>query len=80
MIFRLLTEHRFEFLGLTGSYTGSSESTLGKLPHCLKSHVKAYLFCTFQVRSIEKEKVTEKVVNSYVLVEFLQQKLASNKM
>ena len=80
MFLRLLTEHRLEFLGLTGNYTGSSESTLVKMPHCWKSHVTAHLFCTFQVRSIEKEKVTEKVVNSYVLVEFLQQKLASNKM
>ena len=36
---KLLTEHNFEFLNLKGGYTGSSESTLVKLPHCWKSHV-----------------------------------------
>ena len=36
---RLLTEKRLEFLSLTGGCTGSSESTLVKMPHCWKSHV-----------------------------------------
>ena len=30
-----------EILSLTGGYTGSSESTLVKIPHCWKSHVMA---------------------------------------
>ena len=30
---KLLTEHHFEFLSLKGGYTGSSESTLVKMPH-----------------------------------------------
>ena len=41
MTSRLLTEQHLEFLSLTGGYTGSSESTLVKMPHCWKSHVVA---------------------------------------
>ena len=44
MSFKLLTEHYLEFLNLTGGCTGSSESTLVKMPHCWKSHVAAQLF------------------------------------
>ena len=33
-----------EFLSLKESYTGSSESTLVKMPHCWKSHVTARLY------------------------------------
>ena len=40
---KLLTEHQFEFLGLSGGCTASSESTLVKMPHCWKSHVMAQL-------------------------------------
>ena len=36
---KLLTEHHLEFLGLKGVCTGSSESTLVKMPHCWKSLV-----------------------------------------
>ena len=38
MSVKLLTEHHLEFLSLTGYFTGSSESTLVKLPNCWKSH------------------------------------------
>ena len=31
---KLLTEHRLEFVSLKGGCTGSSESTLVKMPHC----------------------------------------------
>ena len=41
MIVKLLTEHLLEFLSLKGGYTGSSESTLVKMPHCWKSHAMA---------------------------------------
>ena len=41
MNFKLLTEQHLEFLSLTGGCTGSSESTLVKMPHCWKSHVMA---------------------------------------
>ena len=44
MTVKLLTEHHFEFLSLKGGYTGSSESTLVKMPHCWKSHVEAHMF------------------------------------
>ena len=40
---KLLTEHHLEFLGLKGGCTCSSESTLVKRPHSLKSHVTAQL-------------------------------------
>ena len=43
MIVKLLTEHHLEFLSLTGGFTGSSESTLDKMPHCWKSCVTAHL-------------------------------------
>ena len=37
MSFKLLTKHFLEFLRLQGGCTGSSESTLVKMPHCVKS-------------------------------------------
>ena len=40
---KLLTEHHLEFLSLKGGCTGSSESTLVKMPHCWKSHVTAQI-------------------------------------
>ena len=38
----LLTEHHLEFLSVKGGCAGSSESTLVKMPHCLKPHVATY--------------------------------------
>ena len=38
MIVKLLTAQTLEFLSLTRGCTGSSESTLVKMPHCWKSH------------------------------------------
>ena len=43
MTVKHLTEHHLEFLSLEGGCTGSSESTLVKIPHCWKSHVAAQL-------------------------------------
>ena len=37
MSVKLLTEQPLEFLSLKGDWTGSSESTLFKMPHCWKS-------------------------------------------
>ena len=37
-----LTERHLEFPSLKGACTGSSESTLVKIPHCWKSHVTAH--------------------------------------
>ena len=44
MTVKLLTEHHLEFLSLKGGCTGSSESTLIKMPYCWKSHVAAQLW------------------------------------
>ena len=44
MSIKLLTEHHLEFLSLKEGCTGSSESTLVKMPHCWKSHVAAQLW------------------------------------
>ena len=44
---KLLTEQRLEFLSLKGGCTGSSESTLVKIPYCWKSHATAQLcYCS----------------------------------
>ena len=43
MIVKLLTEHHLEFLSLKGGYTGLSESTHVKMPHCWKSHATAHM-------------------------------------
>ena len=43
MSVKLLTEHHLEFLSLKGGCTGSSESTLIKMPHCRKSHAMAQI-------------------------------------
>ena len=40
---KLLIEHHLEFISLKGGCTGSSGSTLVKVPHCLKSLVTAQL-------------------------------------
>ena len=37
MSVKLLTQHHLEFLSLKGGFTGLSESTLVKMPHCWKS-------------------------------------------
>ena len=45
MIVKLRTEHHLEFLSFKRGCTGSSESALVKMPHCLKSHATAHM-CT----------------------------------
>ena len=44
MTAKLLTEQHFEFLSFKENCTGSSESTLVKIPHCWKSRVVAPFF------------------------------------
>ena len=48
---KLLTEHHLEFLSLEGGCTGSSESTLVKMPHCWKSHALAHIRSTWVCKS-----------------------------
>ena len=43
MIIKLLTGHGLKSLSLKGGCTGSSESTLVKMPHFWKSHVVAHV-------------------------------------
>ena len=52
MSVKLLTEQHLEFLSLKGDCTGSSESTLVKMLHCLKSHVTAHLCTTVHTSQI----------------------------
>ena len=40
---KLPTERHLEFLSIKGGCTGSSESTLVKIPHSWKSHVIAHI-------------------------------------
>ena len=47
MSVKLLTEHQLEFLSLKGGCTGSSESTLVKMPHCWISHVANHIKARF---------------------------------
>ena len=51
MTIKLLTEPHLEFLSFNGGCTGSSESTLVKMPHCWKSHTvdQLYYFCIFKI-------------------------------
>ena len=51
MNIKLLTEHHLEFLSLKGGSTGSSESTLVKMPHCWKSR------CSSIIVSLKSDKV-----------------------
>ena len=46
-ILGVLIYRHLEFLSVKGGYTGSSEATLIKMPHCWKSHVVAKLFLRF---------------------------------
>ena len=41
---KLLTDYHLDFLSLKGGCTGSSESTLVKMPHCWQSHVTAQIY------------------------------------
>ena len=43
MTVKLLTKDNLEFISFKGGCTGSSESTLVKMPHCGKSHVTAHM-------------------------------------
>ena len=43
MSVKLLTEHHLEFVSLKGGCTGSSESTLVRMPHCVAAQFMIYL-------------------------------------
>ena len=50
MIVKLLTEHHQEFVSLKEGCTGSSESTLVKLPNCWKSHATAHMILVRDIK------------------------------
>ena len=54
---KLLTEHYLEFLRLKGDCTGSSESTIFKMPHCCGPNVLPR-YCTFAIISIGRTEKT----------------------
>ena len=64
MSLRLLTDHNLEFLCLKGGCTGSSESTLVKIPHCLKSRLIS-IFGLAILRKIGLEKMKMKRTRIY---------------
>ena len=53
MIVKLLTEQHLKFISLKEGCTGSSESTLVKMPHCWKSHVTAQMFLSYLLPVVE---------------------------
>ena len=63
MSVRLLTEQHLEFLSLEGGCTGSSESTLVKMPHCWKSYVAVqfYFFVICSLKSTIDKLATCKI-------------------
>ena len=61
--FRLLTDHHLEFLSLKGGCTGSSESTLVKMPHCRKSHVGQTILLKGNFISNRSEMTEQKPTN-----------------
>ena len=58
MSVKLLSEHHLEVFSLKGGRTGTSESTLVKMPHYWKSHVTVhiqmskYIICMLHIISL----------------------------
>ena len=71
ILYKLLTEHNFEFLSLTEGCTGSSESTLDKIPHCWKSHVTAHLVSSYLIDALFELGSLHMIVWGRVLLFFL---------
>ena len=57
MSVKLLTDHRLEFLSLTGGCRGSSESTLVKMSNCWKSHAAAHIGISLATLRQDKYKI-----------------------
>ena len=65
MTVKLLTEQHFEFLSLKGGCTGSSESTLVKMPHCWKSQVTAQILLSACSTPLPSKNVGVVIVTSH---------------
>ena len=61
MTVELLTKNHLGFLSLKGGRTGSSESTLVKMPHFWKSHVMAH-FSVSQTEDYQEVKLSDNMV------------------
>ena len=57
MSVKLLTEQHLEILMLKGGRTGSSESTLVKIPLCCKSHVTAHIILENEIVQFKRDSV-----------------------
>ena len=68
MSVKLLTEHDLEFLSLKGGSTGSSESTLVKMPHCWKSYDAAQILIVSMIICMIRGRHTQ---GSLCIVQFL---------
>ena len=66
MCVKLPTEHHLESLSLTGGYTGWSETTLIKKPHCWKSHVAAQLSCCYFQMSLTQLSIDSRMTFTQV--------------
>ena len=69
MGFMCSSDHLKFLLSLKGGCTGLSESTLVKMPHCLKSHVTAHLL------SASKNKWLSRVYSKKLLFLYLNQNI-----
>ena len=58
MTVKLLTEHHLEFLILKGGNTGSSESTLVKMPHYWKSYATAQIMVSLSYSGYHRLQMT----------------------
>ena len=67
---KLLTEYHLEFLSLKDGCTGTSESTLVKMPHCWKSHAAAHYF----VLSINLKKRADKLSEFQEIISLMKRK------
>ena len=65
---KLLTEHHLEFLSLKRGCTGSSESTLVKMPHCWKSYAMTDIICSqWAVPCIWVNKTVTKILHVFTV-------------
>ena len=64
MSVKLLNEHHLAFLSLKGGCTGSTESTLVKMPHCWKLHVTAQIYLIDRIFALKS--VVDKAKNTCV--------------
>ena len=61
MTVKLLTKQYLEFLSLTEGYTGSSESTLVKMPHC-ENHISRLILVSGEMAApVEGERLVENI-------------------